>query len=40
VFLALGGIQLGFCFMTIPMWLFGKRMRLWTARRGLMEGWK
>lgn len=40
VFLALGGIQLGFCVMTIPMWLFGKRMRLWTARRGLMEGWK
>ena len=37
VFLALGGIQLGFLLFTIPMYIFGKRARMWTVRRNLME---
>ncbi|KAH8925315.1 MFS general substrate transporter [Atractiella rhizophila] len=37
VFLALGGIQLGFLVFTIPLFIFGKRLRLWTARANLME---
>ncbi|KAK6503900.1 hypothetical protein TWF481_008901 [Arthrobotrys musiformis] len=35
-FLALGGIQL-FCLVwTIPMYIFGKRIRAWTVRKNLM----
>ncbi|KAF3079472.1 hypothetical protein TWF102_003628 [Orbilia oligospora] len=35
-FLALGGIQL-FCLLwTIPLYIFGKRMRAWTVRKNLM----
>ncbi|KAF2230319.1 MFS general substrate transporter [Viridothelium virens] len=37
VFLALGGIQLGFLFLTIPMYIYGKRARMWTVRKNLME---
>ncbi len=37
VFLALGGIQLAFLLFTIPMYMYGKRARMWTVRRNLME---
>lgn len=37
VFLALGGIQLFFLLWTIPMYIFGKRCRMWTARRNFLE---
>lgn len=37
VFLALGGIQLGCLLFTIPMYVFGKRARMWTVRKNLME---
>ena len=37
VFLALGGIQLGFLLFTIPMYIYGKRARMWTVRKRLME---
>jgi len=40
VFLALGGIQLAFCAASVPMWIYGKRLRAWTYRKNLMEGWK
>ncbi|KAE8349469.1 major facilitator superfamily domain-containing protein [Aspergillus coremiiformis] len=39
VFLALGGIQLGFLLFTIPMYIYGKRLRMWTVRQRLMERW-
>ncbi|KAF7181335.1 hypothetical protein CNMCM7691_000553 [Aspergillus felis] len=37
VFLALGGIQLGCLLFTIPMYIYGKRARMWTVRKCLME---
>ena len=37
VFLAIGGIQLGVLLLTIPMYIFGKRARMWTVRKRLME---
>lgn len=37
VFLALGGIQLACLLFTIPMYVYGKRARMWTVRRNLME---
>ena len=37
VYLALGGIQLGSLFLTIPMYMYGKRARMWTVRRRMME---
>jgi MFS family permease len=37
VFLALGGIQLACLLFTIPMYVFGKRARMWTVRKNLME---
>jgi len=37
VFLALGGIQLAVLLFTIPMYIYGKRARMWTVRRNLME---
>ncbi|ODM18513.1 hypothetical protein SI65_06385 [Aspergillus cristatus] len=37
VFLALGGIQLGCLLFTIPMYMYGKRARMWTVRKRLME---
>lgn len=37
VFVALGGIQI-FCLLwTVPMYVFGKRCRMWTVRRRMME---
>ncbi|KAH6607392.1 major facilitator superfamily domain [Trichoderma cornu-damae] len=37
VFIWLGVIQLVFCLLSIPMYIFGKRARMWTARMNLME---
>ncbi|CAI7578535.1 unnamed protein product [Penicillium glandicola] len=37
VFLSIGGIQLFFMLMSIPMYMYGKRARMWTVRKGLME---
>ncbi|CAP85582.1 Pc20g02530 [Penicillium rubens Wisconsin 54-1255] len=37
VFLSIGGIQLFFMLMSIPMYLYGKRARMWTVRKRLME---
>lgn len=37
VFVWIGVIQLLLCMLTIPMYIFGKQMRLWTVRRNLME---
>jgi hypothetical protein len=37
VFVALGGIQLAFMLLTIPMYIFGKRARMWTVRKNFME---
>ncbi|EAW09302.1 putative MFS transporter [Aspergillus clavatus NRRL 1] len=37
VFLALGGIQLGCLLFSIPMYIYGKRARMWTVRTRLME---
>lgn len=37
VFLTLGGIQLGCLLLTIPMYIYGKRARMWTVRMNLME---
>lgn len=37
VYLAIGGIQL-FCLLwTIPLYIYGKRARMWTVRKRLME---
>ncbi|KAF7535952.1 hypothetical protein G7054_g4936 [Neopestalotiopsis clavispora] len=37
VFMWIGIIQLIFVFSTIPMYIYGKRARMWTVRRNLME---
>ncbi|KAK2739767.1 hypothetical protein FQN57_006464 [Myotisia sp. PD_48] len=37
VFLALGGIHLALMFFSIPMYIYGKRARMWTVRKNLME---
>ncbi|KAI9730031.1 MAG: hypothetical protein M1818_008300 [Claussenomyces sp. TS43310] len=37
VFLCLGGIQLALLLLTIPMYIYGKRARMWTVRKNLME---
>ncbi|KAM0717839.1 hypothetical protein Q7P37_006171 [Cladosporium fusiforme] len=37
VFNAIGGIQLACMLTTIPMYIYGKRCRMWTVRRNLME---
>lgn len=36
-FVAIGGIQLGCMLFSIPMYIYGKRARMWTVRRNLME---
>ncbi|KAF1940425.1 MFS general substrate transporter [Clathrospora elynae] len=36
-FLAIGGLQLGCMLFSIPMYIYGKRARMWTVRRNLME---
>ena len=37
VFLAVGGIQIVCLCTTVPMFVWGKRARMWTVRRNLME---
>ena len=37
VFLVVGGIHLACLFTTIPMYIYGKRARMWTVRMNLME---
>jgi hypothetical protein len=37
VFVAVGGIQLACLLLTIPMYIYGKRARMWTVRKNLME---
>lgn len=37
VFVAIGGIQLACLLTTIPMYIYGKRARMWTVRRNLLE---
>jgi hypothetical protein len=36
-FLAIGGIQIACMLLTIPMYIYGKRARMWTVRKGFME---
>ncbi|KAL6711743.1 hypothetical protein ACN47E_002786 [Coniothyrium glycines] len=36
-FMAIGGIQLACMLFSIPMYVYGKRARMWTVRRNLME---
>lgn len=36
-FVAVGGIQLACLSFSIPIYIYGKRARLWTSRRGLLE---
>jgi MFS family permease len=36
-FLAIGGIQLCCMLFSIPMYIYGKRARMWTVRKNLME---
>ena len=36
-FVAIGGIQLACLATTIPMYIFGKRARMWTVRKNFME---
>jgi len=37
VFVAIGGIQLACMLLTIPMYIYGKRARMWTVRKGMMD---
>jgi hypothetical protein len=37
VFIWLGVIQLILMTLTVPMYIFGKRARMWTVRKNLME---
>ncbi|KAL2867045.1 putative MFS transporter [Aspergillus lucknowensis] len=37
VFVALGVIQFGLLLFSIPMYIYGKRLRMWTVRKRLME---
>ncbi|KAM0524219.1 hypothetical protein ACHAPS_005140 [Verticillium nonalfalfae] len=37
MFIWLGVIQLIFCLFSIPMYIFGKRARMWTVRKNFME---
>jgi len=36
-FVAVGGIQLGCMLFSIPMYIYGKRARMWTVRKNFME---
>lgn len=37
VFVTIGGIQLACMLTTIPMYIYGKRARMWTVRKNFME---
>jgi len=36
-FFILGGIHLGICTLAVPLYVFGKRFRGWTHRKGMMD---
>ena len=36
-FVAIGGIQLACLATTVPMYIYGKRARMWTVRKNFME---
>ncbi|GAB7359666.1 hypothetical protein MBLNU230_g6845t1 [Neophaeotheca triangularis] len=36
-FVAIGGIHIALLLTTVPMYVYGKRARMWTVRRNLME---
>lgn len=40
VFAALGAIQIGCLLFTIPLYMYGKRLRLWTVRKNMMAPFK
>lgn len=37
MFDCIGGIQLGLCLLTLPLWIFGKKIRLWWASTHFMR---
>jgi hypothetical protein len=37
VFIAIGGIQFGCLLTSIPMYIYGKRARMWTVQKKFME---
>ncbi|KAI9879485.1 MAG: hypothetical protein M1823_006831, partial [Watsoniomyces obsoletus] len=37
VFIAIGGIQIACLLTTIPMYIYGKRARMWTVRKRFMD---
>ena len=37
VFITLGGIHIALLLFSIPMYIYGKRARMWTVRKHLME---
>jgi hypothetical protein len=37
VFLTVGGIQIACLLTSIPMYIYGKRARMWTVRKNMME---
>ncbi|OCK83457.1 MFS general substrate transporter [Lepidopterella palustris CBS 459.81] len=37
VFCVIGGMHLAFLILTIPMFIFGKRCRMWTVRKNFLE---
>ncbi|KAM0544006.1 hypothetical protein ACHAPJ_012031 [Fusarium lateritium] len=39
VYIWIGVIQVIVCLFSVPMYIFGKRARMWTARKNLMEKW-
>lgn len=39
VYVWIGVIQVIVCLFSIPMYVFGKRARMWTTRKNLMEKW-
>ena len=37
VYVTVGGLQMACVLTAIPMYIFGKRLRMWTLRKNLME---
>ena len=37
VFNIIGGIQVACLLTTVPMYIYGKRARMWTVRKNMME---
>lgn len=38
-FVALGAIQIGCMLFTIPLYMYGKRLRMWTVKKDMMARW-